>query len=65
MWAIGRGGTVVRGGRHGQHPSAFVSVGVVEDGELGWVPTGDAGLLGQGAGYRVGEPFALVQEGAR
>jgi hypothetical protein len=50
---------------HGEHPSAFVAVGVVEDDELGGVATGDAGLLGQGAGNGVGESFALVQEGAR
>ena len=36
----------------------------VEDGELGWVATGDSGLLGQGAGEGVVEPFALVQERA-
>ena len=45
---------------HGQHPSTFVTVRVVEDGKLGWVATGDAGLLGQGAGDGVGESFALV-----
>ena len=49
---------------HGQHPSAFVAGRVVEDGELGRVPTGDARLLGQRAGDGVGESFALVQEGA-
>jgi hypothetical protein len=35
---------------HGQHPSAYVAVWVVEDGELGWVATGDAGLQGEGSG---------------
>jgi hypothetical protein len=49
---------------HGQHPSAFIAVGGVEDGELCWMATGDVGLLGHGAGDGVGEPFALVQERA-
>ena len=49
---------------HGQHPSAFVAVRGVEDGELCWMATGDAGLLDQGAGDGVGEPLALVQERA-
>jgi hypothetical protein len=49
----------------GEHPSALVAFGVVEDGELGRVATGDAGLLSQRAGDGVRQAFTLVQEGAR